>query len=122
MRTCEELLTAYQAATKENPLVLKACEHDNFCKAMDDLAASYNTNKMRLTIHDADVNFKSSVLSHADGKYYTNKKEWESHLKARNLVEVGNEKPKKRELAGDYNCRAELSAAIKEVTTKQKYR
>lgn len=74
-----------------------------------------------MIIIDKDKLLKDGVRSPADGSVYSNRREWNEHLKSKGLVEVGNDYngQKPRELQGDYNCRKALTEATREVLSKR---
>ena len=73
-------------------------------------------------MRDVDVLLKDGVKSPADGKRYSNRKEWNDHLKARGLQEVGNDYNKKTEepraSLGRYDCRDSLEKATHQIFEK----
>ena len=127
-RNVVQLIEAWEAATKENPLVLRADECDNFCKAMDELGRRYDkkSNVSKMTIQDKDILLKDGVISPADGKAYHNRKEWNEHLHSRGLVEFGNDrvnKDKPRQIQmKDMNLKSAIKQAVNQVKTQQDYR
>lgn len=126
MRTPEQLLKAYEAASKENPLVLDADECDNFSKAMK-ISNSKEDKRLgkipaNLTLMDKDVLLKDGIKSPIDQQsYFTNRKDWNNHLKANGCIEYGNDlnnhKPPK-EMRGDFDCRKELTQATNQIAEK----
>lgn len=120
LRNAEELLEAWEKATKENPLYLHPGEEQAFSKAMRIWGGSIADNGIKITIRDTGVSFKDGpVFSHADSKHYSNRKDWDNHLKQHGCIEVGNEynnkKQKPRQIEGDFNCRKELTEATQHV-------
>lgn len=121
MRSPEQLLKAYERATKENPLVLANNEFDNFRAAMR--MSWPETSKVKTVIMDKDRLLRDGVLSPLDQKStFHNRQAWGEHLKANDCVEVGNDlnnaTQKKREIRGDFDCRAELTQATQQVMEK----
>lgn len=125
----------WDVATRENPFWLPdKADRDRYDALLKyrnkyciyDEGEWWPVNQQRTTIQDKDVLLHNGVYSPADGKTYSNRRAWNEHLRARNLVEVGNdfnkahEKP--RELKGNFNCREALTMATREVLTKQKYK
>lgn len=78
----------------------------------------------KLQIRDKDISFtKGAVLSHVDGKYYSNRKDWDNHLKQHNCVEVGNDykhmvNKSKTEVKGDFTVRGELTKVVNNVLNR----
>lgn len=127
MRSPEQLLVEWEAASKECPLVLTYGEHSNFMKAMD-IACAIEDNRLsgheksKITVMDHDILLKDGVKSPLDQKtYFTNRQRWKDHLKANGCVEIGNDfndaKPR-TEVRGDFDCRKELSQAVYQVMEK----
>lgn len=68
-------------------------------------------------IFDKDKLFQGGpIQSPVTGKRYANRKEWNDHLKARGLQEVGNDYNRKTEepsaSLGKYDCRPQLEKAV----------
>lgn len=127
MRSPEELLIAYDAASKENPLIIASDECDNFTKAMKFICAREDRRMCKkdfnLTLMDRDVLLKDGILSPLDMKTaFHNRRDWADHLKRHDCVEVGNDLNnstlKKREIKGDFDCRAELAQATHQIADK----
>lgn len=127
MRTPEQLLKAYEKATKEAPLVIARDESDNFCKAMklsnikEDIRLGKQLGK--LTIVDGDKLLANGVLSPIDQKtVFHNRKDWAEHLKRHNCIEFGNDfnksTEKMREIKGDFDCREQLTKATHQIAEK----
>lgn len=55
------------------------------------------------------------MKSQADGKMYDSKSSYRKSLKQSGYIEVGNEKPKERVQAGNYDCRADVAQAMKQL-------
>lgn len=111
----------------KSEIIMAFALHDRVTQESWERNKNYKNDKSQFLplIQDRDVLLKEGVFSHADGKTYTNRKQWDAHLKARNLIEVGNDynNAKPRELRGDFKVsREEIHRAIEEVKTKQKYR
>ena len=45
----------------------------------------------RLQIVNRDAAFADSVVSMADGERYRSRRDWDEHLRARGMVEIGND-------------------------------
>lgn len=61
-------------------------------------------------------NRDGAMRSTIDGKMYTNRRDWDNHLKANGARQFeSGEGNTKRELQGDYNCRKELTQATREI-------
>ena len=117
-RTAEELLEAFDAASAMRPLILSSNEVDTLSGALAKRNQYAKPSDFKINIRDKEVSFKEgSVFSHADQKHYSNRKDWDNHLKQHGCIEVGNEKPKerKRAIQGDFNCRKELTEATRQV-------
>ncbi len=121
MRTPEQLLKALEMATKEKPLILKSDEGDNFRIACR--MSWPETEKVKTIIQDKDILLRNGVSSPADGKIYGNRKDWNDHLKARGLHEVGNDMRKPpSQPQGNFNCREALTKATRQVLEKNGHR
>lgn len=128
MRTPEELLKAYEAATKESPILIASDEHENFRKAMQisyarEDARIRKSTASKITICDRDKLLANGVLSPIDNKtHFSNRRDWNNHLKANDCVEIGNDFNSAREvpgqLRGDYDIRSDLAKATHEVMDK----
>lgn len=131
MRSPEEMLHAYEAATKESPLIIANGEAEAFLKAMkiscarqDERMGSQSGSK--ITICDRDKLLANGVLSPLDQKTaFHNRKDWAEHLKRNDCVEFGNDfnksTEKKREIKGDFNCYKELAQATNQIADKYGY-
>lgn len=127
MRSPEELLFAYEIATKETPLIILASECENFSKAMKIACATEDLRMGKqsssITLMDKDKLLANGILSPLDQKSaFHNRKDWGEHLKRNGCVEVGNDlnkaTEKKREIKGDFDVRAELSKVTHQVMEK----
>lgn len=128
MRTPEQLLKAYDAATKERPVIIAQDEYENFIKAMklSQIVESARVGKLsvsNITIMDADKLLKDGVLSPLDMKTaFTNRRDYADHLKRNGCVEIGNDfnnsANKKREIKGDFDCRNDLAQATHQIAEK----
>lgn len=127
MRSPHELLIAYEAATKDSPLVLASSEVDNFTKAMKISNAREDVRLGRQAVNtilqDRDILLKDGILSPLDQKTaFHNRRDWNEHLKRNGCVEIGNDynnsTQKKSEIKGDFNCRQELGKATYQVMEK----
>lgn len=126
MRSPEQLLKAWETASKETPLVLVAGEGENFSKAMkisnykEDARIGQKSGKV--TIQDRDKLLANGILSPLDGKTaFHNRRDWADHLKRNNCVEYGNDMNNHKaptEVRGDFDCRKELSEATYQVMEK----
>ena len=126
MRSPQQLIKAFDAATKEKPLRLAADEVDNFTKAMkicasiEDIRFPYM--KGKIVVRDADILLKDGIKSPLDQKsVFTNRKDWAEHLKRNGCVEIGNDynnKKPSKEIHGDFDCRKELAQAVNQVADK----
>lgn len=118
IRTPSQLLDSWELATKENPLVIKDGEYDNFIKAMKISQASSDQkiSPNKISIVDKDVLLKDGVKSTVDGKKYSNRREWNEHLKRNHCVEIGNDYNNHTPAppAGDHNVRSDLINAMKQ--------
>lgn len=130
MRTPEEMLKAYKAATKEQPLIIARDECESFSKAMK-LASAQEDQRMdrrpiKITLLDRDKLLANGIVSPLDQKTaFHNRRDWGEHLKRNDCVEVGNDfnksTEKKREIKGDFDCRKELAQATHQVMEKYGY-
>lgn len=116
-RTPQELLEVWSTATADNPIIIVDSEHENFITAMRISQRNSDIEKGFIKcsgqILDKDTMLKDGLQSMADGKIYTNRHDYNEHLKRNGLVEVGDKGiPNKSELRGDFGCREELRAAI----------
>lgn len=127
MRSPEELLLAYEIATKYSPLVIANGESDNFSKAMRLIWKREDARMGRqissITLMDKDKLLANGILSPLDQKTaFHNRKDWGEHLKRNGCVEIGNDlnkaTEKKREIKGDFDCRAELGKVTHQVMEK----
>lgn len=71
-------------------------------------------------IQDKDILLKQAVKSPVDGKAYSNRHDWNDHLKRHDCVEVGNSKMPERKLQGDFNCREALTKATRQVLEQRR--
>lgn len=126
MRSPKQLLKEYEAASKEQPLIIRADEVENFSKAMKIASgiedARIGKNSFKITLQDKDILLKDGVVSPLDGKTaFHNRHDWADHLKRNDCVEIGNDfnnsKPR-TEIRGDFDCRKELSQATHQVMEK----
>lgn len=64
-------------------------------------------------VFDRDMLLKEGVMCPADGKTYTNRKEWNDTLKAHDMVEMGDQAPTtaNQDIRGDFNVQKELREA-----------
>lgn len=118
IRNPAQLLDAYNAATKENPLELLWGEHENFIKAMrmSQAELDYRLNPTKIAIVDKDILLKEGVRSTVDNKIYGNRRVWNEHLKRHGCVEIGNDYNNKtpKPNNADHNVRADLINAMKQ--------
>lgn len=120
-RTAEELLADFDIATVSRPFILSGNEVDTLTTALKKRNEYAKPSAFAVNnIWDKGVSFKDGpVFSHADKKRYSNRQDWDNHLKQHGCVEVGNDKgylkEKKREIQGDFNCRKELTEATRQV-------
>lgn len=124
-RSPEEILKAYEMASKESPLIITNDEGDNFIKAMkigQRCEDNRNTKTLKITLMDKDKLLANGVKSPINKKSFTNRREWKEHLKANGCVEVGNDFNNAKEVAGklrgDYDVRDDLGKATYEVMAK----
>lgn len=126
MRSPEQLLEAFEKASKEHPVIIAANESENFSKAMKISNAREDArigrNSLKITLQDKDVLLRNGVISPLDGKTaFHNRREWAEHLKLNNCVEIGNDfnnaKPR-TEIRGDFDCRKELAQVTHQVMEK----
>ncbi len=120
IRSEPELLLAYDTATAENPLVVKAGESEILSNALRkrnrQLAALAKS-----TFIDREKVIGSGVKSMLDGKVYTNRTSYEQHLKDNGCVIVGNDygdkiEPKKPEY--NFKTRDALGKAVYQLADK----
>lgn len=127
MRTPAQLLKAYEAASKEKPVIIANDEYENFIKAMriSQLRESERIQGKSLgskvTLMDKDILLTNGVESPITGEAFLNRMDWNNHLKANGCVEFGNDlnsaKPR-TDIRGDFNCREELGKAVYQVAEK----
>ena len=125
-RTLEEITVLIRE--KSLPLIqfnkLPESEKKAFYMLLDEqeaLTREANKNyipKSSIEIQNKEVSFANgAVLSHVDGKYYSNRKDWDSHLKAHKCVEVGNDYKhyfkSSSEVKGDFTVRDDLTKVVK---------
>lgn len=130
MRTPAQLLKAYEAATKEKPVIIANDEYENFIKAMK-MGQARESERIqgqslgsKITLMDKDILLKDGVKSPVTGEAYLNRRDWNNHLKANGCVEFGNDlnnAKQRTEVRGDFNCREELGRAVHEVAEKNGY-
>lgn len=126
MRSPQELMEAYEARTKENPLDIAGDETESFIAAMRMICAREDqriSKKSKISIMDKDKLLANGVLSPLDMKTaFHNRVDYADHLKRNGCVEVGNDfnksTEKKREIKGDFDVRAELSKVTHQVMDK----
>lgn len=98
-RNAEELLLAWESATKENPLVLDGREADIFLDAMKRQNAVIST-ASRVQIAPRFPEYKSQI----DGSIITDRAQHREHLRAHGATEIGT--------AYDKDVRALKEAAL----------
>jgi hypothetical protein len=82
----------------------------------NEVESHFSPSKVSTLIFDKDALLKNPVKSMADGKHYSNRREWNEHLKRNDVVEVGDQAPTKapKEIRGDYSVKNELKQAIQQ--------
>jgi len=84
---------------------------------------NFSSTKVKTVIMDKDKLLRDGVLSPLDMKTaFHNRRDYAEHLKANGCVEIGNDfnksTEKKREIKGDFDCRAELAQAVNQAQDK----
>lgn len=88
----------------------KLCEGETECLGEND--------GMCITVYNNDGLLHDGIKSPIDGTMFTSKKKWNDHLRQHNCREVGNDwnnKTPNREVRGDFDCRKELTQAVRQV-------
>lgn len=116
MLSNKELLEMWGESSAMNPLVLSKEDDHRLQMILESRKAKSPV------VYDRDKLLAGGVFSHADKKTYTTKREWDDHLKAHGCVEVGNDYNHmlkgRTEVAGNFECRKELTEAYRHVTGK----
>jgi hypothetical protein len=113
MRSEEELLIAWDAATAENPIDLDRNETDLLARALSKRNSRGAYGKSFNIVPDIQP-----YIGMVDGKPIGGRAQHREYLKRHDCVEIGNETKhltQPKEIKGDFNVRKELTEATRQV-------
>lgn len=75
--------------------------------------------RVKMSVGNRESNTANGITSPVDGSYHSNAKQYDNHLKQHGCHVKDYTLGPKKEVEGDFNVRAELRDATREVLSKQ---